>query len=435
MKKFNSHSKYIKGGITAFAVIAAGILFYFGLDYIKDLLGVIGGLLNVLAPFIWGLAIAYLLWPITKFLEKCVCVPLVGLLYKRHPRMKGNPRLARGLAVLLSVIVLLLILTALFYLLVPQLYDSVKTIVINGPDYINSAYDSLARLLDDYPEFEATATRVFGDITTAISKWMSNKVLPGMENAIGSITTGLLSALKTLYNFVIGVVVAIYILANKENFLAHSKKLIYSIFSRSHAAKLSRVLSFMDRTFMGFLVGNTVDALIIGVTCYIFCLIFRMPYALLIAAIVGITNFIPFFGPFIGGIPSGLLILLVDPWKCLIFAIFIIILQQIDGTYIKPKILGGSFGIHGFWVMFAIIFFGGIFGFWGMLLGVPFFVIAYEGITRLVDQALERKELSRDAADYRDLDYIDPDTGEMIRSRKEEPQKADEAADKNAENT
>lgn len=420
MKRFNKKSRYVQGGITAFAVIAASILFYFGLDYLKELLSAIGGFFRLLSPFIWGLAIAYLLNPVTGFFERKLCRPLVERLYRKHPKVNKGRKLARGIAILLAIITLLLVLTALFYLIVPQTYDSLKTIVVKGPEYINSAYDSLENMLDNHPDLEKTVTGIFGNVTNAINGWITDKVLPSMENAITDITTGVVSVLKTLYNFIIGIVVAIYILANKENFLAYCKKLMYSIFSKESAEKITKVLKFMDRTFMDFILGNSLDAVIIGVACYLFCVIFKMPYPLLVAVIVGVTNFIPFFGPFIGAIPCGLLILIEDPIKCLIFIIFCIIIQQLDATYIKPKIFGGTFGINGFWVIFSIIFFGGLFGFWGMLLGVPMFVVLYEGLSILVNKALQKKNLPRDAAEYRDLDYVDPETGEMIRKKTKE---------------
>ncbi len=420
MKRINKKSRYIHGGITAFIVIAASILFYFGLDYLKELIKLIGGLLRILAPFFWGLGIAYLLSPITSFFERKVCIPAVELLYKKHPKMNKGRKLARGLAILLAVLLMLLVLAAMVYLIVPQMYDSIIAIVLRSPDYIDSVSDYFNDLLENHSDLEATATQLFGDLSNKINGFISEKVLPSMGNAVSSITTGVVNVLRTMYNFIIGVVVAIYILANEKNFLSYCKKLMYSIFSKEASAKISKVLGFMDRTFMDFLVGNSLDAVIIGVACYLFCLICGIPYALLISVIVGVTNFIPFFGPFIGAIPSALLIFLDDPMKCLIFIIFCIVIQQLDATYIKPKIFGGTFGINGFWVIFSIIFFGGLFGFWGMLLGVPMFVVLYEGISMIVNDSLKKKDLPEDAAEYRDLEYIDPETGEMIRKKPKE---------------
>lgn len=401
MKFFNKKSPYLQGGLTALVVIVLAILFYFGIDKLGNLLKAVGSFLKILSPFIWGLVIAYLLSPIMDFFEKKVFVPMMEKLYRKRPQMKSSPKLARGMSVIMAVIVLLLVIAALIWLIVPQLYGSIETILSNSPDYITKAYNYFADRFADYPQLEEYATKLFGNITDTVNSWAKNKVLPGMENVVANITTGVVSVLKALYNLIIGIVVAIYILANRENFLAYTKKITFSIFSKERAEKISKAVSYVDDIFMGFLVGNTIDAVIIGVVCYLFCLIFRMPYALLISAIVGITNFIPFFGPFIGGIPSALLILLIEPVKCLIFVIFIIVLQQLDGTYIKPKILGGGLGINGFWVMFSIILFGGLFGFWGMLLGVPVFVIIYNGVAAAVNNSLKKKEMPEDAAFYR----------------------------------
>lgn len=401
MKFFDKKSPYLQGGIVALVVIVLAILFYFGMDKIGQLLKAIGSFLKVLSPFIWGLVIAYILSPIMSFFEKKAFIPLTERLYRKHPKVKSNPKLARALSVIMAVIVLLLVMTALVWLIVPQLYGSIETILANSPDYIAKIYAKLSKTLEGYPELRQYATSLFGDITDTLNKWATNKVLPGMESIVANITTGVFNVLKALYNLIIGIVVAIYILANRESFLAHTKKITFSIFSKKAAEKISKAVSYVDDIFMGFLVGNTIDAVIIGVVCYLFCLIAGMPYALLISAIVGITNFIPFFGPFIGGIPSALLILLVKPIKGLMFIIFIIVLQQIDGTYIKPKILGGGLGINGFWVMFSIILFGGLFGFWGMLLGVPVFVIIYNGIAALVNNNLKKKDMPDDAAYYR----------------------------------
>ena len=169
-----------------------------------------------------------------------------------------------------------------------------------------------------------------------------------------------------------------------------------------------------NEIFSGFISGKILDSAIIGVLAYIVLAIMKMPDTVLIAVIIGVTNVIPFFGPFIGAVPSSLLILLVDPWKCLIFVIFIIMLQQVDGNIIGPKILGGAIGINGFWVMFSIILFGGMFGFWGMLLGVPVFVVIYTGVTMLIDKKLKNRNLPDDPDLYSDLDHIDPETGAMV---------------------
>lgn len=416
----HKYSQYFGWGLTAFAVVAAGILFYFGIDYMGKLFDTIRMLIGILSPFIWGLVISYLLMPSMVTYEEKMFDPLLEKLKKKFPKLKIGKKLSRVLAVTLAEIVLVILIAALIYLIVPQVYDSIATIIANSPSYFDSAYSSIDNLLRDYPVIEEYATKIFGNITDALTKWVSNTVLPGMESVVTNITTGVYYVLRAVYNIVIGIIVSVYILYNREPFRAHYKKFMYSIFSPKTAMKVNSALKFADRTFMGFITGKLLDSAIIGVICYIGCLVLKMPYALLIAVIVGVTNIIPFFGPFIGAVPSALLILLVDPKMCMWFIIFIIVLQQIDGNIIGPKILGTSIGINGFWVLFSIIFFGGLFGFWGMLLGVPVFVIIYTGVEMLVNRKLEKENIPTDPAAFVDLDYIDPETGELIKVEKSE---------------
>lgn len=418
MDNKHRYSQYIGWGITAFAVIAAGVLFYFSIDYMGDLVKAIRSLMGILSPFIWGLVISYLLVPSMMMYERKLFRPLVASIKKRRPKVTLSKKLPRVLALILAEIVMLLLIAALIYLIVPQVYDSISAIITNSPAYFESASKAIDNLLHDFPEIEMYATKVFGNITETLTKWATNTLLPSMENIVTNITTGVFSVVKAVYNIVIGMIVSIYILYNKEPFIAHYRKTLYCIFKPEKARKISSALRFADRTFMGFIVGKLLDSAIIGMICYVGCVVMRMPYDLLISVIIGVTNIIPFFGPFIGAIPSALLVLLVDPKMCLWFVIFIIVLQQIDGNIIGPKILGTSIGINGFWVLFSIVFFGGLFGFWGMLLGVPTFVIIYTAVERAVNRKLESRDLPTDAAVYANLDYIDPVTHKPVPKRR-----------------
>lgn len=418
MDNKHRYSQYIGWGITAFAVIAAGVLFYFSIDYMGDLVKAIRSLMGILSPFIWGLVISYLLVPSMMMYERKLFRPLVASIKKRRPKVTLSKKLPRVLALILAEIVMLLLIAALIYLIVPQVYDSISAIITNSPAYFESASKAIDNLLHDFPEIEMYATKVFGNITETLTKWATNTLLPSMENIVTNITTGVFSVVKAVYNIVIGMIVSIYILYNKEPFIAHYRKTLYCIFKPEKARKISSALRFADRTFMGFIVGKLLDSAIIGMICYVGCVVMRMPYDLLISVIIGVTNIIPFFGPFIGAIPSALLVLLVDPKMCLWFVIFIIVLQQIDGNIIGPKILGTSIGINGFWVLFSIVFFGGLFGFWGMLLGVPTFVIIYTAVERAVNRKLESRNLPTDASVYANLDYIDPVTHKPVPKRR-----------------
>ncbi len=422
MENKHKYSQYVGWGVTAFAVIAAGVLFYFGIDYMGNVMSALGKLMGILSPFIWGLVISYLLIPSMMMYERRLFKPLAARINKTKPRIKKDSKLPRVLSLILAEIVMLLIITALFYLIVPQVYDSISAIITNSPSYFDTAYSAIDNLLKDYPEIEQYATKIFGNLTDALTKWGTNTLLPSMENIVANITNGVFYVLKGLYNVVIGIIVSVYILYNKEPFIAHYRKILYSIFSPEHAKHIISALRFADKTFMGFISGKLLDSAIIGVLCYLGCVALKMPYALLISVIVGVTNVIPFFGPFIGAVPSALLVLLVDPKMCLWFIIFVFVLQQLDGNVIGPKILGTSIGINGFWVLFSIVLFGGIFGFWGMLLGVPAFVIIYTALEMLIDRKLKRHKLPTDANEYMNLDYIDPETLEPVpkcRTKKE----------------
>jgi predicted PurR-regulated permease PerM len=418
-RPFRWDKKYLYWGITAFLVIAAAILFYMALNYLPLLGSGLSALLHILSPFIWGMVICYLLSPFMRAVENRIFLPLSKKLYKNNKKNDGRS-FARGMSVLVSIIFLLAILTALISLIIPQLYSSIQTLVVNSPSYITGFTNWVEKVLEDYPEIEQSVTQTFGDMNTSLMEWLQNKVLPGLGSIISNVTSGVYYVVLGIYNLVIGIIVSIYVLNNLEHVAASSKRLLYSIFSVDMSKKLLDYLDFVDRTFMGFITGKLLDSAIVGLICYIFCAIVGMPYALLVSVIVGVTNIIPFFGPFIGAVPSAFIILMVSPIKCLVFVIFVIVLQQVDGNIIGPKILGSTVGINGFWVMFSIILGAGLFGFWGMLLGVPVFVVIYAAINGHVERKLKRSDLPWETAEYEDIDYIDPITYKPIMKQQEE---------------
>ena len=418
-RHFRWDKKYLYWGVTAFCVIAAAILFYMALNYLPLLKRGLASLLHILSPFVWGLVICYLLTPFMRLAEKKLFGPLSKKLYKNSKRRDGS-RFARSMSVLLSELFLLAILTALVCLIIPQLYSSLQNMVANSPMYIETASRWITQLLEDFPEIEHYVSQTLGQVNTSLMDWIQNTDLPKLGSLISNVTSGVYYAIMGIYNLVIGIIVSVYVLSNLEQFGASAKRVLYSVFSVEMAKKILEGLDFTDRTFMGFINGKLLDSAIIGLICYIVCSILRMPYALLVSVIVGVTNIIPFFGPFIGAVPSSIIILLVNPVKCLIFIAFIILLQQLDGNIIGPKILGSSVGINGFWVMFSIILGAGLFGFWGMLLGVPVFVIIYAAITGSVTRKLKRSDLPWEAADYMDMAYIDPVTYQPVKKHREE---------------
>ena len=396
-------------------MIVAAILFYVTLTHITAINAALGKMMTILSPFVWGLVIAYLMCPLMNVYQRKLFTPIGERLFARSTNaQKKIFKFSRAFSVFLAMISLLVIIAAVIWLIAPRLVDSVRTIVLNGRDYINAAYGWIDRLLSDYPEIETAITETYGDISENLLTWLSG-MLPRLEGLITNVTSGAYYFLKEIYNILIGMIASVYVLYNKENVSIHAKKLIYCIFSVEAAEKLIKAFRFIDDVFIGFLIGKIVDSAIIGAICYVVCSLLNMPYTLLVSVIVGITNIIPFFGPFIGAIPSTLIILLEDPMHGLIFVIFVFLLQQFDGNFLGPKILGNSVGINGFWVMFSIIIGAGLFGFIGMLLGVPAFVIIYTGIQFLIDRKLKRSNLSTEDEYYRDISYIDPETGLGVR--------------------
>ena len=413
-RQFHWDKKYLYWGVTAFLVIAVAIVFYLALSYLSVLGAGIKRLFGILGPFVWGLVLSYLLNPLTRGIERHLFQPLAKRLYKGKRAAKAEG-FARGMAVLASEIVMLAVIVALFYLILPQLYSSIVMIVDNSPIYIANLTKWVEQTLQDFPELETYISDALQSINTNVMDWARTTLLPGLGSMVSNLTAGLAYVVKGVYNLIIGIIVSVYILSNMERFIAGVRRLTYSLFGIETAEKIRDGLAFTDKTFMGFINGKLLDSAIIGLICYIVCAILNMPYALLVSVIVGVTNIIPFFGPFIGAVPSALIILMVDPMKTLIFVIFIIVLQQIDGNLIGPKILGSSIGINGFWVMFSIILGAGLFGFWGMLLGVPVFVLIYTLIDGAVVKKLKKSDLPWETAEYVDLESIDPVTREIIK--------------------
>ena len=411
---FRWDKKYLYWGITAFLVIALCVSFYMALNNAGTLLHALKALVGILSPFIWGLVISYLLYPFVKILHHKVFRPFTKKLFKNSKKHRGLG-LARVMSVFCAEVTMLLIVGALLYMVIPQLYISIETIVANSHIYIANLTRLLEKLLADFPELESIATSMLGDANDSLISWLQDAILPKLGNVLANVGTGVYYALIGLYNLAIGIIASVYLLCNMEGFGASCKRMIYSVLSVEKSKQVLDALAFVNKTFTGFINGKLVDSAIIGVLCYVACSILDMPFTLLVSVIVGVTNIIPFFGPFIGAIPSSIIILMVSPIKCLIFVVFVLLLQQLDGNVIGPKILGSTTGISAFWVMFSIILGAGLFGFWGMLLGVPVFVVIYTAINVAVENSLKRKNLPSEQIDYFGLDHIDPISMQPVR--------------------
>ncbi|MCH5267442.1 MAG: AI-2E family transporter [Lachnospiraceae bacterium] len=367
--------------------------------------------LKLIKPVIYGAVIAYLVNPLCKFYQRLLRKPFQNGEKELSDKMK---RIIDSVCIALGLITGIFIILVLGWLLLPQIYISVLAMVDTLPNQANFYYQKLTDWVQGNPMI---ANRIQegllqitdyldGKINTELFPWLQQVLIPNMNTYAKQFANGVMSFFNVLYNLFIGVIVALYLLGGKRQFLAQSKKILYSIFRKDYADVVVHYVQLTNQMFSGFIVGKIVDSTIIGVICFLVMSLFRWPYPLLVSVIVGVTNIIPVFGPYIGAVPSFFLILLVNPIQALYFLIFVIILQQLDGNIIGPTILGESTGLSAFWVLFAILLFGGLWGLVGMLVGVPLFAVIYRIIADVVNAGLRRRQLSTETEHYKDLKEI-----------------------------
>lgn len=394
--------KYLAWGLTAFLTGCALLIFYdvFYRDNSGTVQAIFAKLFSVLTPVLYGLGMAYLLAPIVNFLERAILRLRDKLERKRGKAIRIHKGWLRAASIFLTWAVVLVLVYLLLSMLVPQLVDSITTLVNNLESYYTTIYNWVTGLLSDNPELKDLFNRYYNETI----QWLTTKLLPGLQTAVtnftGSLVTGVWSVVIFTKNFLIGIIVSVYLLAAKEKSAARCCKLLYGVLPEEQAKFAMRGFRRMDHIFSGFVRGKLLDSLIIGILCFIGCSILKLPYTPLVSVVVGVTNVIPFFGPFLGAIPSAFLILLVSPLKCLYFIIFIIMLQQLDGNVIGPKILGDSTGISSFWVIVAILVGGGFFGVLGMFFGVPVFACLRMLVKWLMDRRLARRGMPTEASAY-----------------------------------
>lgn len=361
---------------------------------------------GVAMPVIDGLIIAFIAAPVLNWMEEKIIFPLCRKFHVDMLKPKVKKRIRAG-SVLLTFLLFGLIMYSFFAIVIPELALSIQSIITRFPTYINNLIELTEKLLADNPDVEAYIESLLSTYSKDLDGLLDNKVMPTINSFILSASMGVIGMLKSLYNLVIGMIISVYVLSGKEKFASQSKKICYAFFERPVANQIISACRFTNRTFIGFLGGKIVDSAIIGVLCFFGTSLLNIPYAVLISVIVGVTNIIPFFGPYIGAIPSALLVLMINPVKCIPFILFVLALQQLDGNVIGPKILGESTGLSGFWVIFSITFFGGLWGVAGMVVGVPLFAVLYAGISYMINRFLAQKALSTNTLDYEKLDYID----------------------------
>lgn len=414
MRGRGKYGPYLAAGVTAFAVIAAAILLFFLLEHFSAIRALLETIAYILRPICYGLVLAFLLLPVHRRILAVLTEQCQGL---RDPWGKKK-NLLNAVSILLSLVFAFLVLYVLLAMVLPQLYWSIVGLFEALPGYFQSVQQWLTTFLADNPDIQQAVLSYYRTAGAALNQWLSSDLMPNLESASSTLAwlrsellpqlTGVVSGVSALVlalfnllkDIIVAVIVSVYLLARKDVFAAQSKKIVYSLFPTRAADLLVEESRSAYRILSGFINGTLVDSFIVGVICLICFTLFQFPYPMLLAVLIGVTNVIPFFGPFIGAIPSGLLILLVSPRQCLYFVIFIFVLQQLDGNILHPKILGSSVGLASFWVLFSVLLFGGLFGFVGMVLGVPVFAMFYSVVSRLVNRGLKKRGLPQKTEEY-----------------------------------
>ena len=371
---------YLWSMVAGFGAIGLSVLFFFLLYRMQGVEEVLTSIAKILMPFIYGGVIAYLLRP--------MCNAYSGWFRKLFKNKRDH--LAEVLAITCSLITGFLVVYTLIIMIAPQLYRSASNFWDTVPQKVEAL---VAWATEKFGEnemllhyFDLSYEAVYG----ALDTWARGTLAPYVAGLVSGVGSSVWKILMFLYNVLIGIFVAAYLLGSRKKFARQGVLVIRSIFKPRWADLILEEIAYIDRMFGGFIDGKIVDSAIIGVLCYIGCLIFKFPNPLLVAAIVGITNVIPFFGPFLGAVPATILILIENPVKAVWFALFVLGLQQLDGNVIGPKILGEHTGVSSFWVLFSIVLFGGLWGVVGMIVAVPLFAVLYDLIKRLVRVGLRR---------------------------------------------
>ena len=405
--KIYTNKRYNTVALYAIIVLAINVLLIVAILKFNSILNVLGDILSILSPIIWGIGISFLINPIMVFLENSF-----DKLKSKKRIKKGESKVSintakikefeakipkpnikkkkkkrnhvRALSVTLSSVIFLGIVVGVIAIIIPELANSIMEISNNFSNLVETSQEWINKLLVNYPDISSIISKKLIEFGTDLTK-----LQPMFENLLSG-AWGFVNGVK---DFVLGFILSVYILFNKETLLAQMKKILFANFKKTTCNKILSFSNQANRTFSGFISGKIVDSLIIGLICFIILTIINMPYNILISVMIGVTNVIPFFGPFIGAIPSVILILLVEPHKFIWLLVVIFLIQQFDGYILGPKILGDSTGLPALWVMVSLFIGGGIFGFFGMLLSVPAFALIYSLIRSAIENKLIKKKL------------------------------------------
>lgn len=365
----------VAGGLALFLVI-------FHFPFVKE---VVGTFLSVLQPLWAGILMAYLLCPMAEFFER------------QCAKVKPIAKAARQISVLLTAIIVFAAVGLLAWVLIPQLWSSIVDLLPKLPDMVEAQFNKLQAFMATESSAAGYVSQIINSTENSLMTWLKTNLV----NTIYNIANSVMSIGSAIVTIMLTIIITVYLLLDRERYLSQCRKLFHAVSKNERINnEIDETIKQAHRIFSGFISGKLLDSLIVGIICFIVLSILQMPYALLISVVVGVTNIIPMFGPFIGAIPSAFLLLLVSPKQCLVFIIFIVILQQIDGNVIGPRIIGNSTGISALYVTIAILLFGKLFGFLGMILGVPLFATIYYVVKRVTEHSLRKQGLPTATAAY-----------------------------------
>ncbi len=389
LKEKFKHNDYVNWGLTLFGVIAAAILLVFLLLKMETIFEIVAYILSTLTPIFIGILFAYLLNPLVKLIEKYITSKTTDYIANKFiKKMKNKKKISRIAAIFMTYLLAFLIIVLFIEFVVPSLFDSLNVMLTNIPMYVNNIYDYLKDVLKSNPDLVSLVDK----LNTNITDFTGSIMIPSMDTIMTNLTLGISTFIKWIVNILIGLIVSVYLIYDKDSFVNGVKTVLKVTLPDKIYETTMTTLGFTDKIFGGFMIAKIIDSIIVGILTFIIISIFKIPYALIISVIVGVTNIIPYFGPFIGALPCAALLLLINPTKSLTFCVLIFLIQQFDGNILGPKLIGNRTGIKSFWVLFSILLFGGLFGFVGMIFGVPVFAVIYSVLNNLINKKLAKKK-------------------------------------------
>ena len=383
--RFQPNSRY-------FTIVIYGLMFVLGTILLVRIVGsfnntvkLLGQALQVIAPFLVGAFIAFILYPLVRFFYRN--------LFKNTLHMKSD-KLSKWLSILVTYVIAIGVIAILMVFILPQLYASITDIVDRLPVW----YNNLTTMVDNFENRHADLGfidyNLINEHLTSLYPKIISYLTDTLANLLPYVVNTSMAIVKGVVNLIISIMVSVYMISDHKNIFYQFKKLLYAVFPKQAADTARTICRESTNIFLKFMYGKAIDSVIIGIICFVCMNIFKFPYTVLISVIVGITNMIPYFGPYIGGVLGGIIIVIVNPVQVIFFAVMILVIQQFDGLFLGPKILGDSTGLKPLWVIFAIVVGGAMFGVLGMFLGVPTMAVICYILNIVVEHFLKKRNIT-----------------------------------------